>query len=141
MPDLSAGSQIITDYNPLPTFLDGVPTIRALTSLNLSDNKLGQLVPPDGWRARDGDGQAPWIHTDGREVRHGMPEGSKPEGVIAISNAIPTMGAMKKLTISGDKPYSKPVTIETTMTKADFSQKKLGPSGAIMLAAFLPKCQ
>ena len=48
---------------------------------------------------------------------------------------------MKKLTISGDLSYSKPVTIETIMTKADFSSKYLQGSGAIMLAAFLPKCQ
>ena len=50
-------------------------------------------------------------------------------------------GAMKKLTISGIEFWSKPVTIETSMTEADFSDKKLGASGAIMLAAFLPKCQ
>ena len=49
--------------------------------------------------------------------------------------------AMKKLTISGDKSWSKPVTIETSMTEADFSDKVLGVSGAIMLAAFLPKCR
>ena len=50
-------------------------------------------------------------------------------------------GAMKKLTISGDKSFSKPVTIETSMTEADFGDKGLGVSGAIMLAAFLPKCR
>jgi hypothetical protein len=30
--------------------------------------------------------------------------------------------------------------METTMTAADFSEKFLGVSGAIMLSAFLPKC-
>jgi hypothetical protein len=29
--------------------------------------------------------------------------------------------------------------MKTTMTKADFSEKGLGVSGAIMLSAFLPK--
>ena len=48
---------------------------------------------------------------------------------------------MKKLTISGDYSWSKPVTIETSTTEADFSDKDLGVSGAIMLTAFLPKCQ
>ena len=62
-------------------------------------------------------------------------------GVIAIGDAIPTMGAMKKLTISGDESWSKPVTIHTSMIEADFSYKELGVSGAIMLAAFLPKCR
>ena len=50
---------------------------------------------------------------------------------------------MAKLTFSG-MVFSKegpPVTIETSMAKADFSGKKLGVSGAIVLAAFLPKCQ
>ena len=48
---------------------------------------------------------------------------------------------MKKLTISGDDSRSKPVTIETSMTEADFSGKYLKASGAIMVAAFLPKCR
>ena len=48
---------------------------------------------------------------------------------------------MKKLTISSDNVWSRLVTIETSMTKADFSDKDLGVSGAIMLAAFLPKCR
>ena len=34
-----------------------------------------------------------------------------------------------------------PVTIEASMTEADFSGKHLGTSGAIMLAAFLPNCR
>ena len=61
-------------------------------------------------------------------------------GVSAIANAIPTMGALTSLTISGDQWISKPVTIETSMTEADFSFKVLNVS-AIMLAAFLPKCR
>ena len=48
---------------------------------------------------------------------------------------------MTKLTISGDDYNSKPVTIETSMTEADFSGKYLQASGAMMLAAFLPKCR
>ena len=46
---------------------------------------------------------------------------------------------MAKFTFSGyTYKEGPPVTIETSMTEADFSSKKLGPSGAIMLAAFLP---
>ena len=57
------------------------------------------------------------------------------------------MGALVKFTISGEQYYddgfkdAPPVIIEASMTKADFSGKHLGASGAIMLAAFLPKCQ
>jgi hypothetical protein len=50
-------------------------------------------------------------------------------------------GAMSKFTFSGDYSDSKPVTMTTTMTEADFSGKALGVSGSMMVAAFLPKCQ
>jgi hypothetical protein len=49
-------------------------------------------------------------------------------------------GALSAFTFSGEYS-SRPVTMETTMTKADFSGKKLGVSGSMMVAAFLPKCQ
>ena len=58
-----------------------------------------------------------------------------------FADGIRNNGAMKKLTISGDHSRAKPVTIETSMTEADFSDKLLGTSGATMLAAFLPKCR
>ena len=55
---------------------------------------------------------------------------------------------MTKFTISGEQYFdvlehkdAPPVTIEASMKEADFSGKHLGASGAIMLAAFLPKCQ
>ena len=49
--------------------------------------------------------------------------------------------ALSAFTFSGDYSSSEPVTMETTMTEADFSGKKLGVSGGMMVAAFLPKCQ
>ena len=49
--------------------------------------------------------------------------------------------ALVKFTFSGDEYDSKPVTIESSMTEANFSGKLLQASGAIMLAAFLPKCR
>jgi hypothetical protein len=50
-------------------------------------------------------------------------------------------GALSTFTFSGDASSSQPVTMETTMTAADFSGKELGVSGGMMVAAFLPKCQ
>jgi hypothetical protein len=44
------------------------------------------------------------------------------------------------VTFSGDNSDSKPFTIETSMVEADFGGKGLGISGALMIAAFLPKC-
>jgi Ran GTPase-activating protein (RanGAP) involved in mRNA processing and transport len=60
---------------------------------------------------------------------------------VLIANDISDMGAMLKFTFSGDKGWSKPVTMETTMTEADFSGTFLGVSGGMLVAAFLPKCQ
>jgi hypothetical protein len=48
--------------------------------------------------------------------------------------------AVLKFTFSGDDRKSKPVIMETSMVGADFAGKRLGESGAIMVAAFLPKC-
>ena len=53
-------------------------------------------------------------------------------------------GALSKLTWSGDDyaenyqiKQAPPVTLDTTMTEADFNDKHLGVSGAIVLAAFI----
>jgi hypothetical protein len=116
-----------------------------LTSLDISSNNLGELVLPDGWTI-DRTGydvemlKGEWIykHSDGREQKGQHP--GKPEGIIAIAGPIPDMGAISQFTFSGDRRDSKPVTMETSMTEADFSGKGLGLSGAIMLSAFLPKC-
>jgi hypothetical protein len=90
----------------------------ALTSLNLAANNLGELVLPEGWSTKD-KGE-PWqknIHVDGREQKEDP--GSKPEGIIAIANAIPNMGAMTSLNLASNK---------------------LGVKGAEIIAACLPKC-
>eukprot|EP00935_MAST-01C_sp_MAST-1C-sp1_P001164 g1164.t1 len=101
-----------SDMSGVVAIADAIPTMGALTALDLSSNDIG------------------------------------PEGAKHIAEAVKGHGAMKKLTISGDESNwsddsrnSKPVTIEISMTEADFSGKILGVSGAIMLAAFLPKCR
>jgi hypothetical protein len=98
---LPAGEQLAIE-SPVGAIaiVNAIKDMRALTSLILAGNDLGQIVPPEGWRARDGDdGQAPWIHTDGR-VEKGTPEGSKPEAIIAIANAIPDLGALSVLNLA-----------------------------------------
>jgi hypothetical protein len=109
-----------------------------LLSLNVSDNNLGELVLPEGWRSKDGDDNYPWIGPDGQE-QNANPK--KPLGIISIAKAISNMRALSTFTFSGDCSSSQPVTMETTMTEADFSGKKLCVSGGMMVAAFLPKCQ
>jgi hypothetical protein len=77
----------------------------AMTSLDVSDNNLGALILPEGWEcdksASDWDSNK-WIykHTDGREQK-GHP--GKPEGIIALANVIPNMGAMTSLNLASNK--------------------------------------
>ena len=195
--------QIITDYNPLPTFLDGVPTIRALASVNILSNDIGAeqanalikilesksnlttlcgfsgdeteldlskkgltvgcavlvaneiknnraLVKLDAShneiRAEGGKALAEALKDNkimkelniaSNNLGYDFNDNTDMSGVIAISNAIPTMGALETITF-GDEQAA---TMKTDMTEADLSGKQLGASGAIIVAAFLPKCQ
>ena len=69
------------------------------------------------------------------------------EDACKLAVGLSANGALVKFTISGDQYYDNgfkdapPVTIEASMAEADFSGKHLGTSGAIMIAAFLPKCR
>ena len=67
-----------------------------MTSLNLSDNNLGELVLPEGWAYRFYE----YTHTDGR-VQAENP--GKSDGSIAITNSIPDMGALIKLDIRSNR--------------------------------------
>ena len=92
------------EYDDGPGFAmelaDGLGTNGALTSLNISSCDIGELVLPDGWTREwmweefQGKG---YKHSDGRkqEERPG-----KPEGAIAIANAIKNNGSLVKLNLS-----------------------------------------
>jgi hypothetical protein len=83
-------------------FAVGISDNRAMTVLNLANNQLGKLVLPEGWSEKYGNGPMyGYTHTDGREQK-GAPEGAKPEGIIALANAIPDMRALVKLDISSN---------------------------------------
>jgi hypothetical protein len=176
----------------------------AMTSLNISSNRIGWLSVPDGWETRksqNGDYQV--FKPPGQDWTMDAPPGAKAEGIIAIANAIPDMGALLSLDMSnnglngwsnsmdflgpavasstitslniasndlnqnggidavvsmldkgaissfifsgeryheGSWKDAPAVTMETSMTEADFSGKHLGVSGVSMLSAFLPKC-
>jgi hypothetical protein len=73
------------------------------------------------------------------KLKDGM---QKKYGSIPDVTVIPkAKGAiLATFTFSGDRSDSKPFTMETSMVEADFGGKYLGASGAIMAAAFLPKC-
>jgi hypothetical protein len=85
---------------------NAIPDMRALLVLNLADNILGGWTLPEGWHFgyhRDYSGDRFYKHTDGREIKKGVPGGSKQEGVIAIANAIPNMGALTSLNLSSNR--------------------------------------
>jgi hypothetical protein len=84
-----------------------LPDKGKLTLLNLAQNDLGELVLSEGWtKTGDGfyDGPIVFKHADGREQKEGP--GSKPEGIIAIANAIPDMGALTSLDISENELHA-----------------------------------
>jgi hypothetical protein len=62
------------------------------------------------------------------------------DGAIMLAPEIADNGAILQFTFSGDSYDSTPVAMETSMVEANFGGKGLGSSGAIMVAAFLPKC-
>jgi hypothetical protein len=69
---------------------------RALSVLNLASNNLGEIVLAAGWRSKDGDGYYPWVGPDGQEQDE---KPGKPDGIIAIANAIPDMGAISSVNL------------------------------------------
>ena len=78
------------------------------------------------------------VDLSGRRLRAG--------DAILLASDIPDMGSMSKLTFSGGSEgeygnweVGQAVTIDTTMTEADFSGKELGVSGATIVSAFIPK--
>jgi hypothetical protein len=58
-------------------------------------------------------------------------------GVTKFTEDMKDMGSLSKLTFSGGYGNSKPVAVEVGMTEADFSGANLGPTGAIILVAWL----
>ena len=86
----------------LSSNVSGCADNRALSVLNLAENNLGELVLPEGWTEdydSDEDEEV-YRHTDGREQKDNP--GGKPEGIIAIANAIPDMGVMTSLNLASN---------------------------------------
>ena len=131
--------------------VEGIRNIGTLTSLDISANNIGEFVLAEGWTERRTTteeeqnvyGRHVFVHTDGKMQTKNP--GSKPEGCIAIADAIPTMKALVKLTFGGDGKYRKddqwvsytPVTLENSMTEANFQNKNLGAGGAMIVGAWI----
>ena len=70
-----------------------------LTNLNICDNNIGQLVMPEGWSEvlKSDYSVMEYSHTDGR--RQDQHPG-KPDGVVALADALKTNRALVKLNLS-----------------------------------------
>jgi hypothetical protein len=111
----------------------------ALTSLNLANNNLGELVLPEGWatdfKDYEGGYQYVFTHTDGtKQTLHP----GKPEGIIAVADAIKDMrtGVLLSLDISsnglhveGTKLLAKSLESNQTMTSLNVSSSNMTYDG------------
>ena len=120
------------------------PSCRALTSLDISDNRLcGYWKTPDfsGYQALVAAiEQHPLLTMDAVDLSEVLDVSDQNLGVggaKAVAEFITGNGALETITFGDEQA----VTMKTIMTEADFSGKQLGASGAIIVAAFLPKCQ
>jgi Leucine-rich repeat (LRR) protein len=90
------------DISHITSDITGITSgIRALSSLNLAENNLGELVLPEGWTEDyDSEDEEVYRHADGREQKDNP---GRPEGIIAIANVISDMGALYKLILKNNK--------------------------------------
>jgi hypothetical protein len=122
----------------------------ALTALILADNNIES---PVGWMIQPGNvPEQRYKHTDGR-MRGRLPEGEqlgKPEGVIAVANAIKEMGAVSLVNllkngigVAQAETLAGILRGHSTLkslcgnigneTELDMSRQNIGAAGAIML--------
>jgi hypothetical protein len=114
------GNQVITELNIASNsmgWIDGnhkgasgivaianaIKTMRALLVLNLASNNLGALVMPEGWSRGRGYHENGWYewytHISGTDQKE---RPIKPEGIIALANAIPDMRALTSLNLASN---------------------------------------
>jgi hypothetical protein len=77
----------------------------ALLVLNLADNELGKLAPPEEWSYGyhgDYSGNEYYKHTDGREIKSGTPEGTI-SGAIIMTDTIKDMRALSSINLLKNK--------------------------------------
>jgi hypothetical protein len=145
--ELGYDANVHNDMSGIVALADVIPGMGALSSVNLLKNYIDidqakALVSilkehPTLKSLCGNSGDETELDMSGKEMRG--------REIIMLAPEIADNGAMSKFTCSGDYDNSKPVTMETTMTEADFSGKALVEplrvSGGMLVAAFLPKCQ
>jgi Leucine-rich repeat (LRR) protein len=96
----------------IKAFAVGIRNNGALLHLDISSNDIGKLASSSGWVKEDK--QNPdftYMHPDGRHQKE-PPEGEhfKPEGTIAIADAIPDMKALSSLNLASNSIGGSPAT-------------------------------
>jgi Ran GTPase-activating protein (RanGAP) involved in mRNA processing and transport len=67
--------------------------------------------------------------------------GCELSGAKSLAKNLLSHRDLSTITFGGEFRNSKPVTMQTVMTEADFSGKLLGAAGALLLAGFMPMCK
>jgi hypothetical protein len=150
------------DMSGVVAIADAIPDMGAMTSLNLADNNIGQLVMSDGWQF-DEDADEYWKKVEGEEfVEKQLPAGEQlaiesPVGAIAIANAIKDMRALTSLHVRRNSIPKKEMREimaiamrmdsmqflcevpfkDKTLTELDVSEEDLGMEGALVIAEYL----
>jgi hypothetical protein len=92
------------DTSGIIAIADVISDMGALSMLNFAANLLGELVMPEGWSKGSGKhdehGYGWYTQTNGKDQKE---HPGKPEGIIALANAIPNMGALTSLDISNNR--------------------------------------
>jgi hypothetical protein len=118
-----------------------------ILAAELSDKRALSKLIFGGPRYRDAGGD--WVTPEPATLKLGMTELDLSNKGLQVADAIivaawishKDKGTISKFVFSGDdNDMAKSVTMDTSMVEADFGGKCLGVSGAIMVAAFLPKC-
>ena len=90
-------------------------------SLNISNNKIGWLALPEGWKDTEVAGKQHFLKPGSNRYSLTPPPGAKPEGTIAVANAIPTMGALTSLNLASNELYAEGAKIIAEAVKGHVS--------------------
>jgi Ran GTPase-activating protein (RanGAP) involved in mRNA processing and transport len=131
---------------------NNIKDMGALSSLNLANNMLGWLSCPEGWETTEGSDKKQYFKSATQSWTTDPPPGAKPEGVIALANAIPDMRAILSVNLLKNRIGSDQAEALVSMlkehpnlkslcgnrgdeTELDMSGKMDGAGDAVMLAA------
>jgi Ran GTPase-activating protein (RanGAP) involved in mRNA processing and transport len=72
----------------------------SLSSVNLGNNALGEIVLPAGWSSKDNDNMPPWVGPGGQEQDQ---KPGEPDGIVALAAAIGGSDGLSVVNVMGNK--------------------------------------